>query len=1164
MHLDTLFSRLRKSGCSPRLMLLTLLAVLLTVLLTCAIELALNGEITAHDIRVALASALCISAILGLPLIRLARQQAASSAGLVAASRNNENLAHENARHYRQLIDAAPFPIAITDIAENTLRYLNHKGEQLFGIELKEVIGQSTSRFFNVQELHQHFRRAAPQPLCEDTTTLEFEIPMRTAGGREFWALLSIARIAFEGRPAYMTAINDITVHKLSAEIMQQGAERYRNLIEAAPFPVIVSSLETGMIAYGNQRAAELFGIPREEGIGKTAMDFYVHPDERAAIMAKLAQGIPVFDHAVELRKLDGTTFWALLSVTRIEFDGKPALLASINDISDRKAAEEALRDSERKLNDILDNISAYVYLKDTEGRYLYANRMVCELWDTMPEDVIGQTDEKFFDAETFEKIRANDRRVLVGGETLKAEETNATQKSGQVATYWSVKLPLRDKHGNINALVGISTDITERKQAEDKLRLSARVFNEAHEGILITDARGIVVDLNPAFCEITGYTRDEILGQNPSMLKSGRQSPEFYAAMWKSLAETGVWQGELWNRRKDGALYAELLSISALRDELGNIRHYIGMFSDITQSKQQQHKLEMLAHYDALTHLPNRMLLADRFNQAIARCKRDSDSLLAVCYLDLDGFKQVNDALGHDAGDRLLVQVAERIKSVLREEDTVSRLGGDEFALLLGDIHSLDQCEQALERIHRTIAQPYLLGEQSVTIGASSGVSIYPLDDADPDTLLRHADQAMYEAKMAGRNRFQLFDAAHDQLLQQQRIKLESIEQALQNGELHLYYQPKVNMKTGGVFGAEALIRWLHPERGIIPPIEFLPVVEGTPFEITLGNWVIERALSQLDTWQKSGLDLQVSVNISPNHLQDKRFFSDLDAALAQYPDVAPDRFEIEVLESGVVEDIAATGDVLSACRNALGVNVALDDFGTGYSSLTHLRHLPANMIKVDQSFVRDMIDDPDDFSIVEGVVGLADAFRRQVIAEGVETAEHGLMLLALGGTLAQGYAVARPMPAEALAEWVKTYQPSQPWLAFAGEPQSHASTSVMLLKIESRQWVKRVEDCLQALPEGTLHWPIMNYDNCHCGRWVLRAKKEGIFPLGQLDRLDAAHQKMHHLGSTLMRQHLDGHVEAARARIPELSAACKTIHTLLDDMLRAYLQREQAPSES
>ncbi len=575
-----------------------------------------------------------------------------------------------------------------------------------------------------------------------------------------------------------------------------------------------------------------------------------------------------------------------------------------------------------------------------------------------------------------------------------------------------------------------IGRDVSARRAVEERLRLAASVFEHAHEGIAITDAQACIIDVNETFERITGYTRDEVEGKNPSILSSGRQGPEFYAEMWRAIGENGFWRGEIWNRRKDGAFFAEMLTISAVRDDAGQVTNFVGICSDITRMKEQEQHLQRLAHYDALTGLPNRVLLADRMRQAMAHAKR-SRSFLAICYLDLDGFKPVNDHHGHEAGDQVLGIVAERLRATIRGGDTAARLGGDEFAVLLGGLRNTRECHEALKRVIAVLGAPYIVAGQALDISASIGVTLFPVDDGTADTLLRHADMALYQAKQGGRNRYVLFDPEDDRRVVAHHQALAEIEAAFSRGEFSLHYQPKLNMRDGAVIGAEALIRWQHPERGLLLPAAFLPMVDNTEFDVVLGSWVIEEAVRQLDAWLRhDGIQVPVSVNInvSARQLQQNNFAANLAAILRRYPSVQPGFIELEVVESTALEDLARIGRIIEECRD-IGVSFALDDFGTGYSSLTYLKHLPASTLKIDQSFVRDMLDDPEARAIIAAIIGLAETFGRRVIAEGVETAEHGRCLLEMGCDLAQGFHIARPMPPEELPAWMAAYVPDPLW---------------------------------------------------------------------------------------------------------------------------------------
>lgn len=670
--------------------------------------------------------------------------------------------------------------------------------------------------------------------------------------------------------------------------------------------------------------------------------------------------------------------------------------------------------------------------------------------------------------------------------------------------------------------------------QAENQLRLHATAFQNSHDGMVISDAQGNILDINPAFSRITGYERAEAIGTNPRIVKSGRHDHEFYRTMWKSIHETGNWQGEIWNRNKYGEIYPELLSISAIHDAQGKLTNYVGVFSNISRLKEQEKQLTQMAYFDALTELPNRVLLADRLSQGISQTLR-TDTMLAVCYLDLDGFKPVNDIYGHDMGDRVLVEMSRRLKDSVRGGDTVSRLGGDEFVVLLLGLRNADEYEQVIQRILQSICEPVPLTHNPLLLSASMGVRLLTRadQDTDPDTLLRHADQAMYQAKQTGKNRFHVFDAEQDQHIRIQHDHIARISQAMEQGELFLYYQPKVNMRTAQVIGAEALIRWQHPERGLLAPNEFLPLIEGHDQMVRLGEWVIETALKQLAAWQHIGLYLPVSINISSAHLQDPNFVPHLRTQLAQYHALAS-QLELEILENSALEDIVKVSAVIEQCRE-LGISFALDDFGTGYSSLTYLKRLAANTIKIDQSFVRDLATDPDNLIIIQGVLSLAQAFQRQVIVEGVESIEQGKLLMQFHCDCVQGYSVAKAMPAAAIPDWIATWQPYPEWLAIQNLAWHTADHPLLSAKIGLRNWVATLIYAVKnqrPIPPKCLH----HAHTCALGVWYHSRGTTHYAHLPEFIALAAPHQRIHALAQQIHQARNAGETDRAHALIPEL----------------------------
>ncbi len=688
-------------------------------------------------------------------------------------------------------------------------------------------------------------------------------------------------------------------------------------------------------------------------------------------------------------------------------------LLGVYDDITERKHAEELLRESEARYRRLVEKSPDTLYVFSSKFGTIYYSRRV--------EELLGYPLD-YLHAHPFlwkESIHPDDQ----------ANIENA-MNSSSCGDHFSVEYRLRDSKGSWKwvydrsiqtsmkddelLIEGLITDITERKQAEERLSLTARVFANTLDGILITDKELNIVEVNDSFTHITGYSREDVLGKNPSILKSGQHDAAFYAQMWESIHTYGHWVGEIWDRRKSGEAFPEMLTISTVKNEQGEVVSYVGVFSDITHIKLHQKQLEQAAHYDALTGIPNRLLLASLMKQALAHAKR-SNTLMAVCYLDLDGFKPINDSFGHDIGDKILIEVARRIEGEIRGDDTVARLGGDEFVILLVGLERAEECTHSLDRLLAAICRPIEVGGRSFSLSASIGLTLYPVDDEDADTLLRHADQAMYIAKQSGKNRYIMYDFEYGRRFRAQQAMLEQIAQGLSQDQFELYFQPKVNLRTWKLTGAEALIRWNHPERGLLPPVEFLHALEDTDLDIQLGEWVITNALNQLGQWRTAGLNLDLSINISAHHLQSPGFAEKLQKQLASNPGLPPGCLQIEILETAALEDVHMVTAIIDECR-LFGASFALDDFGTGYSSLTYLSNLPVNTIKIDQSFVRNMLNDAGDRAIVQGIIALAKAFRLEVVAEGIETDDIYQTLLGMGCEIGQGYGIARPMPAHEL----------------------------------------------------------------------------------------------------------------------------------------------------
>lgn len=576
----------------------------------------------------------------------------------------------------------------------------------------------------------------------------------------------------------------------------------------------------------------------------------------------------------------------------------------------------------------------------------------------------------------------------------------------------------LRDENSLPQRMIGISLDVTEEIRARAQEQLAARVFEFAQEGILITDQDAKIIDVNDTFLKITGFSREDVLGQNPSLLQSGVHEKDFYQRIWQEIAKAGYWSGEICNRKKSGEVYHELLHISVIKDDQGNVQNYIGIFSDITSLKNHERDLQEMATHDALTGLPNRLHLQARIAE-LTEEEKHSDRKIAFLYLDLDRFKSINDHHGHEAGDRYLREISRRLKIFVQQPHTVARIGGDEFVVIWLYWNDKD-LKATISKLLQRISTPFCDNKiiEPLTLSASIGVSLYPDDGEDPDTLLRQADQAMYQAKQRGRGRVVYFDTRSDQAVEHRMQLFSEIDDGLASGQFELFYQPKVEINSGQPIGFEALIRWHHPTRGMLYPGEFMAETESFDIAISIGQWVIRMALGQIRALQEMKIDASISVNIAAIHLGNEAFVDELDELYMEFGSQILSKLQIEVLESYPLQDLPQAIEVMNHCVN-YGVSFAIDDFGTGYSSLTYMKKLPADTLKIDQSFIRDMDTSDDDMTVVKSIIQIASIFHRTIIAEGVETETQAKMLESMGCQYAQGYYYAKPMPAKEAIEW-------------------------------------------------------------------------------------------------------------------------------------------------
>ncbi|MCC6073178.1 EAL domain-containing protein [Massilia sp. GCM10020059] len=681
-----------------------------------------------------------------------------------------------------------------------------------------------------------------------------------------------------------------------------------------------------------------------------------------------------------------------------------------------------ALRDSQRRLSTILDSVDSLIYIKDADYRYQYVNRAVCQFYGMDSGNILGKSDAEIFDAATAAAIRKTDSQVIEQGERVIAEEVQSLSRA-DAPTFLSTRIPLCREDGSVYGLCGIATDISERKHAEESTRVAATVF-QSQEGMFVTGPDRLVLDVNDAFTTMSGYAAAELVGRGPQPVSLEPGGQDFWPDMWDIISTRGKWQGEVWTRRENGKEYPAWLTVTAVRNAAGRTTNYVGTQADITRQKLAQDEIMQLANYDSLTGLPNRRLLLERLQHCLSVYNR-SKQAVALLFLDLDNFKDLNDTRGHEVGDQLLKQVAQRIRDCVREGDTVARLGGDEFVILLESIGERE--DEAAEhtaatgwKIIRAIGQPFDIGGGSHHATCSIGAALRVDQETDIDDLMKRGDLAMYEAKRDGRNTLRFFhNNMESDVTYRMALEME-LRESLGKSEFVLHYQPQVD-GSGTVVGVEALLRWNHIKRGIVGPAVFVPIAEASGLIVQLGSWVIRSACQQLAEWAAvpEMAHLTLAVNVSARQFRQQDFVSETLATIAE-TGARPDRLKLELTETLLIENVEDTIGKMRQLKQS-GISFALDDFGTGYSSLSYLKLLPLDQLKIDRSFVRDVLVDPNDASIARSIVALGQALGLAIIAEGVETEAQRAFLAELGCECCQGYLFGRPMEVHLLEAMIR-----------------------------------------------------------------------------------------------------------------------------------------------
>jgi diguanylate cyclase (GGDEF)-like protein/PAS domain S-box-containing protein len=804
---------------------------------------------------------------------------------------------------------------------------------------------------------------------------------------------------------------------------IRASEEEQRELTRLVPVGIFRTDA-VGHCVYVNEHWRALTGYTPPEALG-TGWIHALHPLDHERVFAAWRDAVNrknVFKSEYRFQHPGGQVIW-VVGEAHPEYDEYGTLsgyVGSITNITARKLAEEALRDSEKRFRRIFHAspvIIAIIHARD--GRFIDVNETFEEVLGWRRDETIGHTAIEL-NLWTNPLERSNTVERLERDGTIQGMDVSLRARSGEIrhclCSFERLSI------GGEDCMLGVLQDVTDRIRAELERDKLSRAIGQTADTVMITDRDGLIEYVNPAFVATTGFSPGEILGKKPNVLKSGGQGLEFYRNLWKTILGGDSFSEVFVNRRKDGSLYYEEKTITPLKDASGQITHFVATGRDITERMQSQVQLEYMAHHDALTDLPNRTLFLDRLKQALARA-RWHKRLAAVLFIDIDRFKNINDTLGHEVGDKLLQELSRRLLPCLRDGDTVARFGGDEFVILLDDLAAATDVRNLASKLLDHLRPPFQAGETTLHVTASIGISMFPADGEDSGSLLRHADIAMYRAKDMGRNNYQFYSAEMSARAFERLTLENNLRRALERREFLLHYQPQVNVQTGTVVGVEAMLRWQHPDFGMVSPAEFVPLLEETGLILPVGQWVLREACRQLAAWHGQGwTGLQMGVNFSSRQLSDETLAAMIENELKRH-NLRPNLLELEITESTILQHDSFSMHMLESLRR-LGVQVALDDFGTGYSSLSHVQNFDIDTLKIDRTFVMDIPGDAIDTAIAEAIIALGKSLKLNLIAEGVETEVQRDFLQALGCYVMQGYLFSRPQPAAEIPGILSRYR--------------------------------------------------------------------------------------------------------------------------------------------